>query len=72
MKDVFEVRQLDKCWIKPGFEINRQSLFEMIPQMLVGKYTVVIMEQFQETRTTEVTAVHLPVQSQLTIPPIIQ
>jgi len=50
--------------------IEKSSFYVLIPKMLVQKYTVVIVEYQDHTR--EVTAVHLPVQVQLSNPPIIQ
>lgn len=60
----FEVRKLDLQM--PLQLIDKQGFFEMIPKLLVEKYTVVIVEK------GEITSVHLPVQSQLATPPIIQ
>lgn len=52
------------------YYLERQKLVEMIPKMLVNRYTVVIVEQIRTNK--EITAIHLPMQSQLTTPPILQ
>jgi hypothetical protein len=70
-KDRFEVRLLDE--LSKSFRsiyIQRNNLYEAIPRMLTNKYTVVIIEQL--TGSQEITAIHMPVQSYLTTPPIIQ
>ncbi|NBP01180.1 MAG: hypothetical protein EBU90_13785 [Proteobacteria bacterium] len=70
-KNRFEVRLLDGSQ-DPGliYFIDRMNLVEMIPKMLVNRYTVVIVEEIRKTK--EITAVHLPMQSQLNTPPILQ
>jgi hypothetical protein len=70
-KDRFEMRLLDE--LSKSFQsmyIQRNNLYEAIPRMLTNKYTVVIIEQL--TGSQEITAIHMPVQSYLTTPPIIQ
>lgn len=71
-RDIFELRMMDKISLKSRqrYILRRSNLFEVIPKMLFHKYTVVIVEQCPNSK--EITAVHHPVQSQLTIPPIIQ
>lgn len=67
----FEVRLLDGSQ-DPGlvYYIERSNLVEMIPKMLINRYTVVIIEEIRKSK--EITAVHLPMQSQLNTPPILQ
>jgi len=67
----FEVRLLDGSQdSKLVYYMDRKNLVEMIPKMLFNRYTVVIIEEVRKTK--EITAVHLPMQSQLNTPPILQ
>lgn len=69
----YQVRVLDTCDVDDSplhYTVEKSSFYVLIPRMLVKKYTVVIVDQVD--RMKEVTAVHLPVQVQLTNPPIIQ
>lgn len=69
----FEIKFLDESQQqnnKGVYCIDRKSLVEMIPKMLMKKYTVVLVEQIRCSK--EITAIHLPVQSQLNTPPILQ
>jgi hypothetical protein len=71
--DTFEVRLLDNRYLtekKVVYLVKRDKLFEIIPKKLMYKYTVVIAEV--RSNNKEITAVHLPVQHQLTTPPILQ
>jgi hypothetical protein len=70
--DKYEIRLLDTIPNKmlEKYMILKDSFSELIPKLLSHKYTVVLIEKVENKR--EITAVHLPVQSHLTIPPIIQ
>jgi hypothetical protein len=68
-KGKFEMRLLDGRKSTFGF-VAREHLYEFVPKMLLEKYTVVIVESNNDNR--EITAVHLPAQSHLMSPPIIQ
>jgi len=65
----FEMRLLDGMERAYKF-VEREKLFEFVPEMLLQKYTVVIVEN--NNNNNEITAVHLPAQSHLMSPPIIQ
>lgn len=71
----YEMRLLEK--IKEGkietYEIEKNSFYYLIPNLLKYRYTVVIVEELPvEGNHKEITAVHLPVQATLNTPPIIQ
>jgi hypothetical protein len=63
--DKFEMKLLDVMQSETCVE--KEKLFEFVPKMLLQKYTVVIVDAYKE-----ITAVHLPAQSHLMSPPIIQ
>lgn len=68
---MFQVRILDKGKsLMPCYTVERNYFHILIPKMLAQKYTVVIIEQVD--CANDITAVHLPVQVQLSNPPIIQ
>lgn len=68
----FEMRLLDKLEGSQAIaQITSNVLHKLIPQMLRYKYTVVIVEKING-QGSEIIAIHHPVQSQLTTPPIIQ
>jgi hypothetical protein len=74
--DTFQFRLLDNRYSIDKKEthqyvVARNKLFELVPKMLMYKYTVVIAEQRTDSQSI-ITAVHLPVQHQLTTPPILQ
>jgi len=69
LKDTFELRVLD-CPVYNRIQVPKKRFYEIIPKMLMNKYTVVVIEQYPHSK--EITAVHLPVQSHLTTPPILQ
>jgi predicted transcriptional regulator len=68
-QNIFEMRLLDVMQTAHAV-VERDKLFEFVPKMLLQKYTVVIVENNNENK--EITAVHLPAQSHLMSPPIIQ
>lgn len=61
----FNTRFLD-CQTSLCPEVKKNELFIYVPQLIGEKYTVVIVEN------KGITAVHLPAQSHLVSPPIIQ
>lgn len=65
--DMYQVRVLDK---HHDYMVEKSSFYKLIPNLLVGKYTVVIVEKVGLVK--DITSVHLPVQVQLSYPPIIQ
>jgi hypothetical protein len=65
----YELRMLDNSM--EYILIQKKHFFEIIPNLLSHKYTVVIVERCLENKL-EIKAIHLPVQSHLTIPPILQ
>jgi hypothetical protein len=67
--DTFELRMLDKSM--EYLAIEKKHFFEIIPNLLSHKYTVVIVEKCIDDKS-QIKAIHLPVQSHLTIPPILQ
>lgn len=66
--DIYELRLLDDYTFYET--INRSNLYYIIPEMLKKHYTVIMVQKIKES--LEITAVHLPVQSYLNTPPIIQ
>lgn len=52
------------------YKVEKNSFYVLIPKLLVQNYTVVIVEKLNNIK--DITAVHLPVQIQLSNPPIIQ
>ncbi len=70
----FKMKLLDKG-VSEICEIDKSGFYKMIPRMIEHKYTVVIIEDIKEDKQTnhkEITAVHLPVQSFLNTPPLLQ
>lgn len=67
---IYEMRLLDNVGKQKA--VHKSVFYELIPELLTRKYTVVIVEFRTTHGTLEVSTVHLPVQSQLHIPPIIQ
>jgi hypothetical protein len=69
--EVYELRMLDKTM--EDINVTKKHFFEIIPKLLSNKYTVVIVEKcLCLNNKLEIKAIHLPVQSHLTIPPILQ
>jgi hypothetical protein len=66
--DTFEIKTLDDS--AESYIAERQSLYKVIPNLLISMYTVVIIECQRGCR--EITTVHHPVQSHLAAPPILQ
>jgi uncharacterized membrane protein YbaN (DUF454 family) len=58
----YESRLLDNPMYNK--QINKYEFAELIPNLLKEKYTIIIIQN------QEIVAVHLPVQSQLFLPPI--
>lgn len=67
LDEIYQCRVLDTHIQKL---VEKSSFYITIPKMLVEKYTVVIIEQIEGVR--DITSVHLPMQVQLSNPPIIQ
>jgi hypothetical protein len=67
---LFEVRSLDTGNTSDKYTVEKRCFHKLIPKMLFQKYTVVIIEQIDCVK--DITAVHLPVQVQLSNPPLIQ
>jgi len=73
----FKMKLLDKS-LSDITEIDKSGFYKLIPRMIEYKYTVVIIEEiskYNQSRTKntkEITAVHLPVQSFLNTPPLLQ
>lgn len=65
--DEYELRSLDDKSVKM---INKSKLYYIIPETLKKHYTVILVQKINGS--SEITAVHLPVQSYLNNPPIIQ
>jgi len=61
--DTFQMRYLDTLDFKC---VQRGQFYDIIPWLLIQKYVVVIVEQ------CELTAVHMPVQTSLSLPPLLQ
>jgi hypothetical protein len=61
-ENVYESRVLDNSL--DNKYINKYECAELIPNLLKQKYTIIIIEN------QEIVAVHLPVQSQMFLPPI--
>ncbi len=51
--------------------VNKTDFYYIIPNLLQNKYTVVVIE-IQTPFKHEITAIHMPKQTHLTIPPLIQ
>lgn len=71
-KDAFDAFSLAKEIVSST--VNRKELFQLIPNLLYRKYTVIVIEITgleKNSQHLQITAVHLPAQSFLTIPPII-
>jgi hypothetical protein len=68
-KNIYKLRLLDNANCTKEY-VQKSAFYEFIPLMLMQRYTVVIVEKFE--KIDEITAIHLPVQSQLNTPPIIQ
>jgi hypothetical protein len=68
-----ELRLLDK--VRKHGEVSyvtKSSLYQTIPDLLMTKYTVVVVEYLEQNNQKEITAVHLPVQAMLNPPPLLQ
>ena len=55
-----EVRLLDRINYDQIKYINKNSLYNEIPNLLKNNYTVVLVEKLLDTNTTEITTIHLP------------
>ena len=55
-----EVRLLDSINYDQIKYINKNSLYNEIPNLLKNNYTVVLVEKLLDTNTTEITTIHLP------------
>lgn len=58
-----EVRLLDHIRYNKNYPvryINKNSLYNEIPNLLKNNYTVILVEYIINTRTTEITSIHLP------------
>lgn len=66
--ELYELRYLDNINYKEM--INKSNLYYIIPEMLKKHYTVILIQKINGF--LEIIAVHLPVQSYLNTPPIIQ
>lgn len=58
--DNIEVRLLDSINYDQIKYINKNSLYNEIPNLLKNNYTVVLVEKLLDTNTTEITTIHLP------------
>ena len=55
-----EVRLLDHIKYSPVRYINKNSLYNEIPNLLKNNYTVILVEHILNTNTKEITSIHLP------------
>ena len=58
-----EVRLLDHIRYNKNYPvryINKNSLYNEIPNLIKNNYTVIIVEHILNTNTTEITSIHLP------------
>lgn len=55
-----EVRLLDCIKYNPVRYINKNSLYNEIPNLLKNNYTVILVEHVLNTNTKEITSIHLP------------
>lgn len=67
----YEMRLLDKLQKnnKEVYTVKKTLFYKLIPNLLLYKYTVVVVEELRNMRHLEITAVHLPVQPSLNAPP---
>lgn len=65
--DNYNINPLDNS--EPQRIINRSEFFTIIPSLLSKKYTVIIIN-YINSDTIDITAVHQPEQKQLNLPPL--